>query len=141
MKLDLGRMLSAIAVSKGGPQMGKPSPSQMSVAVKKLAQKMVEEKMAEDEEEDDEEEIVTEKKMMPVAMEVMMSAQKGPEKQMRPSQTTYAEGESIVPQSGEELKKLLISEGIMMEKDGDYYMTPKGMEMKKKGLLKKYKMS
>lgn len=140
MKLDLGRMLSAIAVSNGGPQMGKPSPSPVNMAIKKFAKKLVKNKMAE-EEDGDEEEIVTEKKMRPVAMEVMMSAQKGPEKQMRPSQTTYAEGASIVPQSGKELKKLLISEGIMMEKDGDLFMTPKGQDMKKKGLLKKYKIS
>lgn len=141
MKLDLGRMLSAIAVSNGGPQMGKPSPSPINMAVKKFAKKLVKNKMAEDEEGDDEKEIVTEKKLRPIATEVMMSAQKGPEKQMRPSQTTYAEGESIVPQSGEKLKKLLISEGIMMEKDGDLFMTQKGEEMKKKGLLKKYKIS
>ena len=47
-----------------------------------------------------------------------------------------------VPESGDELKEMLIKQGIMAmnPKTGDVSITQKGREMNKKGLLSKYKM-
>jgi hypothetical protein len=47
-----------------------------------------------------------------------------------------------VPESGEDLKEMLIKQGIMAmnPKTGDVSMTQKGRDMNKKGLLSKYKM-
>lgn len=46
------------------------------------------------------------------------------------------------PETGDALKSLLIKEGIMAlnPKSGDLYMTEKGADMNKKGLLTKYKL-
>jgi hypothetical protein len=48
-----------------------------------------------------------------------------------------------VPESGDDLKEMLIKQGIMAmnPKTGDVSMTDKGMAMNKKGLLSKYKIT
>ena len=44
------------------------------------------------------------------------------------------------PETGEALKELLIKDGVMAMKNGDFFMTEKGRDMNRKGLLTKYKM-
>lgn len=55
---------------------------------------------------------------------------------------TYQQGSQIAPETGKDLKELLVKEGIMSidKKTGDMSITEKGIEMRKKGLLGKYKM-
>lgn len=55
---------------------------------------------------------------------------------------SYQQGERVVPETGGALKELLVKEGVMQmnPKTGDVSMTEKGLEMKRKGLLSKYRM-
>lgn len=56
---------------------------------------------------------------------------------------TYERFMRQAPETGEALKTLLVKEGIMgiNPKSGDFFMTDKGMDMNRKGMLTKYKMN
>lgn len=137
MKLDLARLMNAIASKGEGP--GKPASSAIK-ALKSLQDKKKIDALKSPEMEDDDEMegVVTERTLDPKAFQLAVEGARSGF--VSPKQMTYEEGGRMRPESGDALKQLLVKEGIFQEKDGDFFMTPKGQKMKAAGQLKQYRL-
>lgn len=69
-----------------------------------------------------------------------VSAKTGGKQRIGVSSTgqSYSDFEKKVQANPADLKKMLVKEGIFMEKDGDFMLTDKGRQMNKAGQLKRW---
>jgi len=140
MKLDLSRLASAIA-TKNGPE---------DPRIAALNKKLAEQGLFYDEKSKSVKMIASkgnpmkQKEMQEKMVNTMFSLNMKPEQfaDIPGFKRTYEQGSQVVPETGGALKELLVKEGIMSvnPKTGDFSITEKGMDMRKKGLLSKYKM-